>query len=60
MCNELKINKSKVNYNTYWDLVVQPFINTNWANEANPKSDEDRKIFNYRIALLDCIYYKWT
>ncbi len=59
MCNELQVNKSKVSYETYWDLIVEPFINSEWSkqNKSMPKSELE--IYKYRVALLDCIYYKW-
>lgn len=59
MCKELQVNKSKVNYETYWDLIVQPFITSDWSKQNNSMQKLELQIFNYRVALLDCIYYKW-
>ncbi|HUH73017.1 MAG TPA: phospholipase D family protein [Chitinophagales bacterium] len=59
MCKELQINKSKVNYETYWDLIVEPFINSDWSKQNKSMQKSELKIYNYRVALLDCIYYKW-
>lgn len=59
MCIELQVSKSKVNYETYWDLIVQPFINSEWSKQTKPMQKTDTEIYNYRVALLDCIYYKW-
>lgn len=60
LCNELQVKNSKVNYSTYWDLIVQPFIDSDWTIQANPRSKNEKEIFNYRVALLDSIYYKWS
>jgi hypothetical protein len=59
MCKELQVNKSKVNYETYWDLIVQPFITSDWSKQNMPMPKSETEIYNYRVALLDCIYYKW-
>lgn len=59
MCKELQVKKSKVNYKTYWDLIVEPFINSDWSKQNKSIPKTEIKIYNYRVALLDCIYYKW-
>lgn len=59
MCKELQVKKSKVNYETYWDLIVEPFINSNWSKQDKVMTKSELEIYNYRVALLDCIYYKW-
>ena len=59
MCKELQVKKTKVNYETYWDLIVQPFINSEWSNQNKSMPKSELQIYNYRVALLDCIYYKW-
>ena len=59
LCKELQINKSKVNYETYWDLIVQPFINSDWGKQKKSMSKSEAEIYNYRVALLDCLYYTW-
>jgi len=59
MCSELQIKKSKVNYETYWDLIVEPFINSDWSKQNKAMTKSELEIYNYRVALLDCIYYKW-
>jgi hypothetical protein len=57
---KLNIKKNKVNYNTYWDLVINPLINSDWWNDDSKKSKKNQIVFNYRVALLDCIHYDWT
>lgn len=59
MCKELQVIKSKVNYETYWDLIVEPFIASDWSKQNKTISKSQLEIYNYRVALLDCIYYKW-
>ncbi len=56
---ELGIEKNKVNYDTYWDLIVETFINSKWSEKNKKMSKLELKIYNYRVALLDCVYYKW-
>lgn len=58
LCEDLNIKKRMVNYESYWDLIVQPFINSDWDEINLSKSREERKIHSCRIALLDCIYYE--
>lgn len=60
LCRELQISKSKINYDTYWDLIVEPFINSDWSKQIKPQKKTEAEIFSYRIALLDCIYCKFN
>lgn len=60
MCKELKISSSKVKYDTYWDLIVEPYQNADWSKPKPKLSKTDQEIYNNRVALLDCLYYTWN
>jgi hypothetical protein len=61
LCKELRISKQKVNYDTYWAMVVQPLISSQWwQGKSNLRTEKEFTIYNYRVALLDCIHYDWT
>ena len=58
MCNNLQEKVSKINYETYWDLVVERFISSSWNKEAQSLQNIDPTIYKYRMALLDGIFYE--
>jgi len=59
ICRTLKIKTSNLNYETYWDLVIQPIIDSEWCSKRNISSKKERIIYDYRVALLDSIFVKW-
>ncbi|MEQ1732840.1 MAG: phospholipase D family protein [Bacteroidia bacterium] len=56
LCNELRISKNKVKYDTYWSLIVEPLINADWSQKQKFKTKKEEELFSKRIALLDCIH----
>lgn len=56
LSTELRISKSKVNYETYWDLIVVPLSNADWSKNTIFKNKMEKDIFSKRVALLDCIH----
>lgn len=59
LCEELKIKGNQVRYDSYWDLIIQPFINSDWTTQANKIGKVEQEIYKNRVALLDCLYYNW-
>jgi hypothetical protein len=56
LSRELRISKSKVNYETYWDLIVEPLHNSDWSKNTHFSNKKEIEVFSNRIALLDCIH----
>ncbi|QGM81405.1 phospholipase D family protein [Otariodibacter oris] len=42
----------------YWDELLSIIYETPWFNRPEPKDPEEKLAWKYRVALLDCIYYK--
>lgn len=49
--------KNSVNLDNYWEKIIGPIQTTSWWNSPAPTTENDRRIWRYRSALLDCIYY---
>lgn len=60
MCKELKVSANNVKYDTYWDLIVEPYQNADWSKPKPNLTKTDQEIYNNRVALLDCLYYNWS
>lgn len=57
LSDDLNFLKSNLSINNYWDLVVEPLINSEWWNSEEHKSDLEKRVWKNRIALLDILYY---
>jgi hypothetical protein len=54
LADALNTKPSRVNYDSYWSLIVEPIKNTNWK----PVGAKQKEVFKHRAALLDRIYYE--
>lgn len=50
-------DSSKI-YDNYWDYIIQEIINSTWWQSPRPKDKLEQKIWKYRVAMLDSIFYK--
>ena len=57
LCDELRINKNKVTYDSYWNLIIVPLMNSEWSKSPSRILKGDLEIYEKRVALLDCICY---
>lgn len=51
-------NSTKLDYNRYWDEVIERIISAPWWKSEPPKSGEDLKAWKARAAMLDAIFYE--
>lgn len=58
IASDLGIRKSNITAEYYWDEIIERFHDTPWFNSSKPKNKEDKSAWKYRVALIDCIYYK--
>lgn len=58
IARDLGFKKSRLNLDTYWNLVTEPIIDSVWWNSPRPLGLQGH-IWDARAALLDVIYYKW-
>lgn len=51
-------NLHKIDENRYWNEFLQRIYDTSWFNSPKPKDSKEKSAWKYRVALIDCIYYK--
>ncbi|GLI57925.1 hypothetical protein PM10SUCC1_34390 [Propionigenium maris DSM 9537] len=56
MCKDFGI-KSSLSYNEYWDELITRIQDSLWWSAKERVKDKDKRIWNNRAALLDCIFY---
>lgn len=55
---ELGISSSRMNYELYWDLIIQTIQSATFNYPAKKLSKKEAELFSFRAALLDCLYYE--
>ena len=58
LCADFAIKKSSMNYERYWEDVVDRITDSVWWNSSRPRDVQDRMIWNARAAMLDAIFYE--
>ena len=59
LCKDFGIIKSDMNYDRYWDDIIERIYDSDWWQNPNPKNDKEFKVSEARAAFLDSIYYKY-
>lgn len=57
-CDDFNVRKSEINYEGYWDHVIERIYDSEWWLNPNVNSKKDQQISNARAAFLDAIYYE--
>jgi hypothetical protein len=57
LIKDFSIKSHELTIENYWDALVAPIIKSPWWNVSRP-TDSNGKIWDYRVALLDCLYYQ--
>jgi HKD family nuclease len=58
LCKDFGIIQSKMDYERYWDDIVERIFDSNWWQNTNPKDKEEEKVCVARAAFLDSLYYE--
>lgn len=58
LCERLGITPSTLNVDTYWEVIVERIRGTFWYKDSCEKDEQDAKLKNYQVAMLDMIFYK--
>lgn len=58
LCEDFEITQSGLNFDRYWTEIIERILDSNWWNNPQPQSEEERKISAARAAFLDAIYYE--
>jgi len=57
-CEEFGIKEKELHIDTYWDIVVDKITSCLWwINQENFQDETEKKVWEYRAAFLDAIYY---
>lgn len=51
-------NSTQLDYERYWEEVIERIMHAPWWNSAPPKSGKDLKAWKARAAMLDAIFYE--
>lgn len=57
LCKAFKISQ-KVDYEGYWDSVIERIRESTWWNTIRPNNDEEAAIWDARAAMLDSLFYE--
>ncbi len=57
LCKDFGIPQSNMNYDRYWDDIIERILDSNWWLNPDPKNDIEMKVSEARAAFLDSLYY---
>jgi len=58
LCKDFGIIQSEMDYERYWDDIVERVYDSDWWQNPNPKNDTEEKVSEARAAFLDSLYYE--
>ncbi|HHO0145358.1 NgoFVII family restriction endonuclease [Providencia stuartii] len=58
LAEEFCLSKRNLNYEEYWDLIIERIMVTPWWNSEWPSSGIERSAWQGRVAMLDVLFYK--
>ncbi len=58
MTKEFDIQQSNMDYDRYWDEIIERIFDSEWWKNPKPKNELESSIMKARAAFLDALYYK--
>jgi len=58
LCKDFGIIQSEMDYERYWDDIVERVYDSDWWQNPNPKNNTEGKVSEARAAFLDSLYYE--
>ncbi len=58
LCLDFGIKQSGMDYERYWEEIIERIIDSAWWNEPRPKKPLARTVWDGRAAMLDAIFYR--
>jgi len=58
LCNDFGIRQTGMDYDRYWDEIVERIVDSPWWNSPRPQNSMDASIWDGRAAMLDAIFYR--
>ena len=57
LCKDFEITQSGINYDRYWDEIIERIYDSNWWLNPEPKNKIETSVSDSRAAFLDSLYY---
>lgn len=57
LCKDFGITQAGINYERYWDEIIERIYDSNWWLNPEPKNKPEQSISDARAAFLDSLYY---
>ncbi len=58
LCRDFGIVRNGMNYDRYWDEIVERILDAPWWNSRRPKNAKEAAVWDGRAAMLDAIFYE--
>lgn len=58
LCRDFGIVRSGMNYDRYWDEIIERITDAPWWNSMRPKNAKEAAVWDGRAAMLDVIFYE--
>lgn len=58
LCKDFGIIQSEMDYDRYWDDIIERIYDSDWWQNPNPRNEQEIKVSNARAAFLDSLYYE--
>jgi len=58
LCRDFGIQQSGIDYERYWDDIVERIRDSQWWSHPDPRTSDERGVRDARAAFLDSLYYE--
>ena len=58
LCKNFGIKQTGMDYDRYWDEIVERITDSPWWNAPRPNNERDGDVWDGRAAMLDSIFYR--
>lgn len=58
LCEDFGIAKTELDYERYWDEVIERIYVSDWWINPDPKTEKEKRVSKARAAFLDALYYE--
>lgn len=58
LCKDFEIVQSGLDYDRYWDEIIERIYDSQWWSNPKPKDKREKNVSDSRAAFLDSIYYE--
>ncbi|MDR4505352.1 MAG: phospholipase D family protein [Candidatus Scalindua sp.] len=58
LCKDFGIVRNGMNYDRYWDEIIERILDAPWWNSKRPRNAKEVAVWDGRVAMLDAIFYE--